>query len=92
MDDTNRVWLYCLLCDRGWRVSVQQQLQFLVEMGCYPSIHRRGDIWRAHVNTSGNYWAEGKTPHTAIKKAKEMWMKAGCPLDGAATGGGEVKP
>lgn len=60
-------------------------LKILARQNCYPSIIRRGEhVWRAHVNWSGNYWADANTPYRALTEAVRLWKKAGKPLDGMA--------
>ena len=59
-------------------------LQKLANEGCFPSIYRRGDIWRAHVNAAGNCWHEGTTPLRALRGAVKLWEIAGKPADGMA--------
>jgi hypothetical protein len=53
--------------------------------GCFPSIYRRGDLWRAHVNAAGNYWHDDTTPLKAMQEAVRLWKRAGKPVDGMAT-------
>lgn len=68
-------------------MSLSDLLRVLKEDGCYPCIsYRGGDIWRAHVNGAGNYWAEGKSPRRALRKAIKIWEKACRPMDGYASG------
>lgn len=52
--------------------------------GCVPGIYLRGDMWRAHVNRCGNYWADAATPYAALSEAAAMWFRADCPRDGQA--------
>jgi len=56
----------------------------LENQGCYPGIYRRGNLYRAHVNIYGNYWADENTPFKALKEAIKLWENAGKPMDGAA--------
>jgi hypothetical protein len=56
----------------------------LANDGCYPSLYRRGDLWRAHVNAAGNFWADNTTPLNAMREAVRLWRKAGKPVDGMA--------
>ena len=53
-------------------------------MGCFPNISLRGQVWRAHVNGAGNYWAEAETPYKALDEAIKLWKEAGKPMDGYA--------
>lgn len=69
--------------------DLQLELQKLAAQGCYPCLSMRGfknrhQLWRAHVNGAGNYWGEGRTPLTALKKAIACWKKNGCLMDGYA--------
>jgi len=65
--------------------GLQQKLFVLSEIGCHPSIYRRGGLWRAHVNACGNYWAESAvSPLHALNRAISDWREAGCPMDGLA--------
>lgn len=62
---------------------LEELLISLTKEGCFPSIYRRGkQLWRAHVNTSGNFWADGRTPLSAMRKAVRLWKKANKPMDG----------
>jgi len=68
-----------------------QTLNDLVKQGCIPGIYARpntdaGVMWRAHVNISGNYWADDTTPLKALRAAIKLWKDAGKPMDGAAGG------
>ena len=66
-------------------MSLAKILAQLAQHGCYPCISRRGEhIWRAHVNATGNYWADDNTPYKALVAAKALWKKAGKPMDGMA--------
>ena len=65
-------------------MKLEDLLTDLANQGCYPCISRRGDIWRAHVNGAGNFWAEHKRPATALRKAIREWKKEGNPMDGYA--------
>lgn len=65
-------------------MTLIQQLSYLVKKGCYPGLYRRGKLWRAHVNCSGNFWADDKTPTKAFHWAIKMWKSKGCPMDGMA--------
>ena len=62
--------------------SLSSMLTVLASKGCYPSIYRRGQLWRAHVNAAGNFWADNHSPRKALAMAIEAWEKAGCPMDG----------
>ena len=70
-------------------MNLSESLKDLVKQGCFPCIiYRGGGIWRAHVNGTGNYWADGKTPLKALREAMRLWEHAGNPMDGyAATKG-----
>jgi len=70
---------------------MNQLLLRLAKEGCHPSIYRRGDLWRAHVNAAGNYWADRKTPQAALEAAVKLWIKAGKPMDGMACVVNEAK-
>ncbi len=62
-------------------------LNWLENQGCYPSIYYRGGgIWRAHVNSAGNYWSDSRCALTALRDAIDLWEKAGRPTDGMADG------
>jgi hypothetical protein len=65
-------------------MTITKRLNWLKQRGCYPSIYRRGDLWRAHVNMYGNFWVDEISPFLALEKAVRLWKKRGCPLDGAA--------
>ena len=68
--------------------SLVDSLGGLTTLGCYPSIYYRGaGIWRAHVNSCGNFWADARCPQEALGEAESLWRKAGKPLDGRADGG-----
>jgi len=56
----------------------------LIYQGCTPTVYQRGDAWRAHVNSCGNYWEDNESPYVAMLKASEAWGEAGKPLDGTA--------
>lgn len=58
----------------------------LERAGCYPGIYRRGKLYRAHVNISGNYWSDKNTPFKALTSAVKLWENAGKPMDGRAVG------
>jgi maltose-binding protein MalE len=59
-------------------------LEQLVYQGCFPSIYRRGKVWRAHVNAAGNFWSEDKDPERALSMAVQLWEQRGKPMDGMA--------
>ena len=60
-------------------------LQSLSDQGCFPCISKRGKrLWRAHVNSAGNYWHDDTTPLKALRGAVRLWVKAGKPMDGMA--------
>lgn len=65
-------------------MSLSELLISLSECGCYPSIYRRGNSWRAHVNAAGGWWADGPTPFAALDAAVQAWKSAGWPMDGMA--------
>lgn len=64
--------------------TLEDLLLLLMEYDCYPSIYRRGNGWRAHVNRYGNFWEDHEDPKVALEKATENWEKAGRPMDGEA--------
>ena len=64
--------------------TLEMALNELVSAGCYPGIHRRGKMWRAHINIAGNFWAEDTDPVVAVRRARLLWEKKGCPVDGMA--------
>ena len=63
-------------------MKLNKRLQNLKKRGCSPSIYLRGNIWRAHVNRSGNFWDEHEDPCQALERAVSLWVKKGCPMDG----------
>jgi hypothetical protein len=63
---------------------LETMLSRLARSGCFPSIYRRGPLWRAHVNAAGNYWAEKKSPSEAMAAAIDLWKSAEKPMDGMA--------
>jgi len=65
-------------------ITYNDRMKWLKSRGCYPSIYRRGDMWRAHVNAAGNFWADARTPYAALEKAVQLWREKGCPKDGMA--------
>lgn len=68
-------------------MTLEARLADLQARGCYPSLCRRGRVWRAHINACGNVWSEGKTPHAALEKAVRAWTAMGRPMDGVAAKG-----
>ena len=64
--------------------SLSEALRDLAKQGCVPSVYRRGDLWRAHVNMAGNCWADESTPLKALRAAVKLWERAGKPVDGMA--------
>ncbi|HUV84439.1 MAG TPA: hypothetical protein VMV86_01955 [Methanosarcinales archaeon] len=66
-------------------IPLIKRLQWLKKRGCYPSIYCRGNIYRAHINIAGNFWADDESPSQALEKAVKNWEKAGCPMDGRAS-------
>ena len=65
-------------------MRLAQRLNYLQKQGCFPSLYLRGGIWRAHINASGNFWADALTPTEAMEKAVKFWQKKGKPMDGLA--------
>lgn len=65
--------------------KLEQLMEKLKSYGCHPSVYRRGNFWRAHVNAAGNFWEDNKCPFTALNEAFHRWEKAGKPLDGMAS-------
>ena len=66
-------------------MKLNDRMEWLKSRGCYPSIYRRGDMWRAHVNASGNFWADSRTPLKALEEAVKLWQEKGRPMDGMAS-------
>ena len=66
-------------------MKLNERMKWLKSHGCYPSIYRRGDVWRAHVNAAGNFWADARTPLEALEEAVKLWQDKGCPMDGMAS-------
>jgi len=66
-------------------MELNKRMKWLKFYGCYPSIYMRGDMWRAHVNACGNFWADAKTPHEALENAVKLWESKGRPMDGMAS-------
>jgi hypothetical protein len=68
--------------------TLDELVDKLHELDCYPGLYKRSgkgdEKWRFHVNVSGNYWADGRTPLSAARKAVKRWMSDGYPMDGAA--------
>ena len=64
--------------------NLSQELKDLQDAGCSPSLYLRGDVWRAHINRAGNFWAEDKIALNAVRKAVNMWRNAGKPMDGVS--------
>ncbi len=79
--DPSPTWTHCKKCQAP---ALGAQLQELKEIGCHPSITRRGDLWRAYVNWSGAFWEDDADPSVALSKARAAWEAAGRPMDGAA--------
>jgi hypothetical protein len=67
-----------------WPPTLNKLITGLTAEGCFPGIYRRGKLYRAHVNISGNYWADEPTPFKAMKEAIKLWTDAGKPMDGNA--------
>ena len=66
-------------------MTLTDMMQDLVKRGCYPCCsYRGGGVYRAHINSAGNQWDEGKTPDSAMRKAFEQWKRNGMPMDGYA--------
>ena len=69
-------------------MNLSQLLVNLSSQGCYPGIRRCGENrWRAHINCTGNRWAESTTPLKALRAAEKAWRDDGKPMDGIADGG-----
>jgi len=64
----------------GW-ATLSKLIKDLEKQGCYPGIYRRGNLYRAHVNISGNFWADENTPFKALKAAVKMWEQKGKPME-----------
>lgn len=68
---------------KPWPPTLSKLIKKLENCGCYPGIYRRGEkLYRAHVNITGNFWADDTTPFKAMKEAIRMWEKKGRPMDG----------
>ena len=65
-------------------MTLSKRLKWLMDEGCYPSIYRRGNLWRAHINKAGNFWADGESAFAALEDAVTFWVENGCPMDGQA--------
>ena len=63
---------------------LEEQLNKLAALGCYPSIYRRGEGWRVHINAAGNFWADDPSITGALHKAFRSWDERGRPMDGMA--------
>lgn len=64
---------------------MDELLRDLAYQGCWPCVIRRSNtVWRAHVNATGNWWAEATTPFEALRRATKAWERAGKPMDGMA--------
>lgn len=66
------------------KMRLEDVLAGLVKVGCVPSIYRRGNVWRAHVNAAGNHWEENEDVRLALVLAVQTWLRAGAPADGQA--------
>lgn len=64
--------------------NITGQLEWLKEQGCHPSLYRRGNLWRVHINMAGNWWAEDKSLSNAVSMAIDAWIKGGKIMDGAS--------
>lgn len=53
----------------------------LVKKGCNPSVYRRGNQYRVHINRYGNYWSDDESPVVALYNAQKKWEEAGCPIN-----------
>ena len=65
-------------------MNLSKRLKWLKDRGCFPSIYRRGNLWRAHINRAGNFWADGESAFIALEEAVKLWKKKGKPMDGFA--------
>jgi hypothetical protein len=65
--------------------NIVGQLEWLKEQGCHPSIYRRGDLWRVHINMAGNWWEEHESLSKAVNMAIDAWVKGGKVMDGHAS-------
>ena len=72
-------------------ISLNKLLQWLKKEGCQPCLSLRGNLWRAHVNGAGNFWYDANTPFKAMRMAVKDWKEAGCPMDGYADPGTNVR-
>jgi len=66
-------------------MTLDDRIAWLKEKGCTPGIYARGDCYRAHVNTAGNFWADAKTPWQAMEDAVKLWESAGRPMEGMSS-------
>lgn len=73
-----------LLVEVAHPLLLEDVLEQLIKLGCVPGMYRRGKVWRVHINTAGNYWAENENPVAAFCEAFKMWHDAGRPKDGHA--------
>ena len=65
-------------------MTLAKRLIWLKKRGCFPSIYLRGNMWRAHVNSSGNIWEDAHYPGVAMELAVKLWIRKGRPMDGMA--------
>ena len=63
-------------------MNLNDTLKALASKGCRPSIYRRGNMWRAHINIAGNFWSDGSTPLQALMDAEALWRAKNCPKEG----------
>jgi len=66
-------------------MTLNKRMQWLKKRGCFPSIYRRGNLWRAHINIAGNFWEDHENPCQALEKAVTLWKRKGCSMDGRAS-------
>lgn len=65
--------------------NITSKLEWLKGQGCHPSIYRRGDLWRVHINMAGNWWEEHESLSKAVNMAIDTWVKGGKMMDGLAS-------
>ena len=64
----------------GYRATVM----WLMEQGCNPRAHSRGEVKRFHVNKCGNFCADAETLPEACEEVVNNWIEAGMPKEGSS--------
>lgn len=65
---------YGLLTSHEFIQIEQKRHELMKEFGVYPTLYKRGDVWRFHVDKASNNWEDDPMAIRACERAIEAYM------------------